>query len=271
MIARLALASALLAAAPAAAGDDFFVPAPQGTEWGEQVNEHDSLQFSLIPAGRRNVLLVWGGIEFGDSDRFRTALDAAGPIEEIWLYSGGGKLREGLEIGRIVRARRLATRIKRGMQCMSACNFIFMGGTIRYVEMGGDFGVHMFSNKSYVGDILKRLIGPPPKDIDEFNHNYYELDAEEVQAELDTLNKKDPDHPTTLQELLRRYVWEWVLDGGVRSIQQDSAQTAAEIARYLVEMSLSLRFLTEFADIPSSTHHNLTRQQLRDFNIINTD
>lgn len=269
MIARLILAALLLAAAaPAAvaADDDIFVPLPKDMDWKE-VTKHDNLQFSLVPAGRRNVLVAWGGIDGGDSERFRTALDAAGPIEEIWLDSPGGVLSEGMEMGRILHARRLTTRIPRGLQCISACNFIFMGGKIRYIETGGIFGVHMFASNA--ADTIRNDLAKPPGSVLDFNRQFpqSQVDPDDLQEQLDTYNKDHPDSPMTLADLLENLA----LDEDTKVIQQDSAQTAAEIARFLVEMSLSLRFLTQFADIPNSQPRALTRQELRDFNIINTD
>jgi hypothetical protein len=57
----------------------------------------------------------------------------------------------------------------------------------------------------------------------------------------------------------------------VKKIQQDGAQTAAMIARYLSEMSISLRFLTDFANTPNAHPQALTIDDLRDLNIVNAD
>jgi hypothetical protein len=57
----------------------------------------------------------------------------------------------------------------------------------------------------------------------------------------------------------------------VKKIQQDGAQTAAMIARYLSEMSISLRFLTDFANIPNAQPQSLSIDELRDLNVVNAD
>lgn len=54
-------------------------------------------------------------------------------------------------------------------------------------------------------------------------------------------------------------------------IEQTDARQSAEIARFLVDMRLSLRFLTTFAAIPNARARALTRDELRDFNIVNTE
>ena len=53
--------------------------------------------------------------------------------------------------------------------------------------------------------------------------------------------------------------------------EQLNATAASEIARFLVEMRMSLRFLTEFASIPNPEPIAMTRDQLKDFNIVNTE
>jgi hypothetical protein len=57
----------------------------------------------------------------------------------------------------------------------------------------------------------------------------------------------------------------------VKAIQQNAAQTAAKIARYLSEMSISLKFLTDFADIPNASPKELSVDELRDLYIVNSD
>src|SRR5882757_4197349 len=66
--------------------------------WGSQ-----QMHFTLLKQpSKRNALLAWGGIDVGDSTRFLEAMKAAKPIEEVWLFSPGGSLDEGLEMGRLV-------------------------------------------------------------------------------------------------------------------------------------------------------------------------
>src|SRR5690606_8508706 len=40
----------------------------------------------------------------------------------------------------------MVTRVPSGWTCFSACNFVFMGGTRRFVDRGGTFMVHMFTH-----------------------------------------------------------------------------------------------------------------------------
>ena len=68
------------------------------------------------------------------------------PIDEIWLRSPGGDARVGNQAGTIIRKLGVPTRIPPGWACFSACNFIFMGGPIRFIDDGGHFVVHMFTH-----------------------------------------------------------------------------------------------------------------------------
>ena len=48
--------------------------------------------------------------------------------------------------GKMIRKTSIPTRIPAGWACFSACNFMFMGGPIRFVDHGGLFIVHMFTH-----------------------------------------------------------------------------------------------------------------------------
>jgi len=95
------------------------------------------------PAGRP-VLLAEGVIDDNLIPRLRAAL-ATFQGDEIWLRSPGGNARVGNEAGRLIRSENFQTRIPAGWACFSACNFLFMGGTGRFVDPGGLFIVHMFT------------------------------------------------------------------------------------------------------------------------------
>jgi hypothetical protein len=68
----------------------------------------------------------------------------------VYLDSPGGNLIAGMEIGRILRAREVSTRVAaqgekfkpRPGICMSACTYAFIGGAYRYMAEGSKFGVH---------------------------------------------------------------------------------------------------------------------------------
>ena len=293
---------------PSEAPSPLIVPLPPELTWGD-VAKQDALQFSVIPRGRANILVAWGGVGTGDSSRFRDALDAARPIDEIWLESPGGDLDEGLEIGRLIHARKLATHIKRGFRCVSACNFMFMGGVVRYIDTGGSFEVHMFSDNE--ASQLRNDLVEPPKSYRSLLHKFPSMDADrlagfmeksypefqpnqdKIKKALSVVKQQNPDGFDDDQEgaiaLVRQLVVDYndehpdskideklviqkvVIDEDVKKIQMTSAQVAASIAMYLTEMGLSLKFLTRFADIHNDQPTALSRDELREFNVMNTD
>jgi hypothetical protein len=104
------------------------------------------MKFTLDTASGARVLRAEGTIDEDVAARLEEALQANGPIDEIWLRSPGGDARAGNEAGKLIRKAGIPTRIPGGWACFSACNFIFMGGPIRFVDSNGLFVVHMFTH-----------------------------------------------------------------------------------------------------------------------------
>lgn len=102
------------------------------------------MTFTQQTINGRNVLLAEGQIDDGLMPRLRQAVQNFNG-DEIWLRSPGGNAEVGNQAGRFIRENNLTTRIPAGWACFSACNFLFMGGGIRYVDDGGLFIVHMFT------------------------------------------------------------------------------------------------------------------------------
>ncbi len=168
------------------------------------------------------VLLAEGAILPGEAARMATAIARAGQVEEVWFNSSGGDAREGPQMGRFLRQKGIAVRLKSAHACVSACSYAFLGGSVRVVEPGAHYGVHMFTsarNQPYMLSIV---------------------------AEGARLNAARP-------QLLRKGASPAQADTAVaeamgdvfRGVEQEAAKTAAIRARYLVEMSLSLDFMTD--------------------------
>ncbi len=94
--------------------------------------------------GQRPVLLAEGVVDDDLIPRLSAALNSF-QGDEIWLRSPGGNAEVGNQAGRLIRSQNIQTRIPAGWACFSACNFLFMGGTARFVDPGGLFIVHMFT------------------------------------------------------------------------------------------------------------------------------
>ena len=136
-------AAAVLLSAPAAAEIDANNPTcPKQLNW----STYRQMRFTLETVGGGRVLKAEGTIDDGVPDRLSEALKTNDPIAEIWIRSPGGSARAGNAAGKIIRESGIPTRIPAGWACFSSCNFVFMGGAVRYVDPGAHFVVHMFTH-----------------------------------------------------------------------------------------------------------------------------
>ena len=118
---------------------------PKHLNW----STYPQMKFTLDSSSGQRILKAEGQIDEDVPAKLQEALASNGQIDEIWLRSPGGVARAGNEAGKIIRASGIPTRITDGWACFSACNFMFMGGAVRFVDAGGLFIVHMFT---HVGD-----------------------------------------------------------------------------------------------------------------------
>ena len=138
-----AVALLLLASAPVGAEIDPANPTcPKQLNW----STYPVMRFTLDTSSGGRVLRAEGQIDEDAPARLQEALDANKPIDEIWLRSPGGDARAGNAAGKIIRQAGIPTRIPNGWACFSACNFVFMGGAVRFVDPQGLFVVHMFTH-----------------------------------------------------------------------------------------------------------------------------
>lgn len=142
------------AAGTAATIDPDNPSCPKDLNW----STYRQMKFTPETVDGQLVLKAEGVIDDGAPDRLQEALKA-NDVREIWLRSPGGSARAGNAAGKIIRQSMIPTRIPQGWACFSACNFMFMGGAIRYVDAGGLFVVHMFTHlgdKEAVREELKQ-------------------------------------------------------------------------------------------------------------------
>jgi len=133
----------LLSLTGATASDPNNPTCPVKPNWGPS----EIMELTPRTVNGKKVLLAEGRIDEFFPERLKEELDADEDIVEVWFRSQGGHARAGNEAGRIIRSYRgVNTRIPAGWTCFSACNFIFMGGTARFVDEGGIFMVHMFTH-----------------------------------------------------------------------------------------------------------------------------
>jgi hypothetical protein len=115
---------------------------PEQPNWGGS----QPMQFTVQQQGGKKVLLAEGAVDDNLMPRLTEALERNKPIDEIWFRSPGGNAKVGNQAGLAIRKLGIPTRIPQGWACFSACNFLFMGGPIRFVDQGGLFMVHMFTH-----------------------------------------------------------------------------------------------------------------------------
>jgi hypothetical protein len=135
----------LLNVAATAPVDQSNPSCPQHLNW----STYPEMRFTLDTSSGQRILKAEGLIDEDVPAKLKDALASNGQIDEIWLRSPGGVARAGNEAGKLIRASGIPTRIPDGWACFSACNFMFMGGAVRFVDPGGLFIVHMFT---HVGD-----------------------------------------------------------------------------------------------------------------------
>ena len=130
---------------------------PKHLNW----STYPQMKFTLETINGVRVLKAEGQIDEDVAARLQDALKANDPVQEIWLRSPGGVARAGNAAGKVIRGTGIPTRIPPGWACFSACNFMFMGGAIRFVDSDGYFIVHMFT---HLGD--KEAVRSELKDTD---------------------------------------------------------------------------------------------------------
>jgi hypothetical protein len=101
----------------------------------------DTLAVTLSPDG--TALNIEGAYGTGSADTVRRALDQHPSVRRVVLAGPGGRIGTAFEINRMIRNRRLATRVESG--CASACTIAFLGGNERSIAPGGRLGFHQGS------------------------------------------------------------------------------------------------------------------------------
>ena len=103
-----------------------------------------TLSGDLQPAAptleRGGVLAVDGDLEFGTTRAVRAALAAHPAVRAVRLESRGGRVAEGLALGRLIADRNLDTLVIG--ECSSACVTAFAGGARRVIGRSAHIGLH---------------------------------------------------------------------------------------------------------------------------------
>jgi hypothetical protein len=128
------------------------------------------------------VIRLSGFVQSGDAFRLRSILAKLKasspkapdkPLAIVELHSPGGEILEGFSLGYLFREFDVATVVRGGKFCLSACAIAFLGGTVshlpptvvagRNIEIGGIVGFHNFyispdSQKSYTATTTSEAV-----------------------------------------------------------------------------------------------------------------
>ena len=83
------------------------------------LGEAGARSLGINMAATRWCLALGVGLATG---HLEAALTAYAPVHEVWLNSPGGNSRVGTEMGEILRSEMIATRVRKGHGCASACS-----------------------------------------------------------------------------------------------------------------------------------------------------
>ncbi|MDP1749299.1 MAG: hypothetical protein Q8L22_07570 [Reyranella sp.] len=107
-------------------------------------NGDEELSDLAVSVGPNGTTLHVDGTYGMDSDQaVRRALEQNPKVREVVLAGPGGRMGAGFEISRLIRSRRLATRVETA--CASACTIAFLGGVDRSIAAGAKLGFHRAS------------------------------------------------------------------------------------------------------------------------------
>lgn len=102
------------------------------------------LDARVIAEGETTRVALRGAIAPGDAERVVPLLRENAP-GRVTLDSPGGSVRDALAIGRALRALAAETVLEDAAICLSACPYVFAGGTVRRVAETARLGVHQHS------------------------------------------------------------------------------------------------------------------------------
>lgn len=101
----------------------------------------DTLTVSVSPDGA--TLYADGAYGTRSAEAVREALEKNPSVRRVVLAGPGGRIGTAFEINRMIRNRKLATRVDTG--CASACTIAFLGGADRSISPAGRLGFHQGS------------------------------------------------------------------------------------------------------------------------------
>jgi hypothetical protein len=102
---------------------------------------------------------ITGGFKYGLARDAERLFATAPKLGVLHLNSGGGRLGEAVELGKLIRARGLATYAS--ASCSSACTIAYLASRERYLKAGAKLGFHRasFAGKETAEEMRRLLAG----------------------------------------------------------------------------------------------------------------
>lgn len=111
--------------------------------WNIYNGDEELSDLDLSVSADGTILYIDGSYGMGSGQAVRRMLEQNPKVREVVLSGPGGRMGAGFEISRMIRSRRLATRVETG--CASACTIAFLGGVDRSIAPGAKLGFHQAS------------------------------------------------------------------------------------------------------------------------------
>ena len=105
----------------------------------------ESMTAAFHQVGGKTILLLSGGFDSGAAARVKGKIRQKRSYSEVWMCSPGGRVSQGMEIGRALSAERATVRVPNGFRCVSSCTISFLGGFVRIIEPDAQYIVHASS------------------------------------------------------------------------------------------------------------------------------
>lgn len=102
-----------------------------------------AMRFRVAEIDGTRVGIAEGSIEAGSAARLERFLAGEGEeVAALYLFSTGGLVVEAMEMGRLLRAAEMPTRLSATGFCFSSCPLVFAGGSERSAAETGLLGLH---------------------------------------------------------------------------------------------------------------------------------
>lgn len=118
------------------------LPAPGEDNFLARMDREHASKYRLDVATDGRTLSIAGTIELGITRNLTARLDQFPEIRIIALNSSGGNIYEARGLSKLIRDRRLDTRVED--LCISACTTVFIGGQRRSLKRGARLGFHQY-------------------------------------------------------------------------------------------------------------------------------